>query len=631
MTFDLNWFEKLVSDVFSPGRFFVKQGQQLLTESPIEEAITWEVFRGQLLDKRHTRREESFFTAQAKLVSADVPAGAPLLSLRFAGASAVLHITRWLHCRIWEAVDAKGAIDTVEVERWIEELVGSVELEKKGDYDTLVDQVRELIFHAAIGLSRLPLNSVETPLPAFSLGNVGYFPASITREQPITQELELLSFVSSGSAKLPADSSRRLELFLRSADAEKIKAGVEMLSRQFAQIEKGERELLRLLRSVFNQTSLTPYTNFVDNSLSFARNLLASGALGLESFASFLFGLMRQTVYHLTAYDLENFHHLGANYPDALMLEKLLNEAFELDRNHPEVLRDESQPIQVRRRRRALLLGWWQYRLLSGLPVPDAPTSPGENRRILPAPHQAVPEIQLTQIGRRTKRLFDQGIDFDTQRDVLVVALQEFNEPELLLELGTALYLDRPFGSARPPATLDLTPLLSYQLFSRNVVRSRLRRIGKLEPGLAARPGWAEAENRLEALAVAGIPAPAPTIAARTVRLQDCWRSADDYLIRRATPETIRQLRSYFRWDQCQPPLRDWHERGLLPVPMPCLTLAGVSKLVFFDQQQQIVAECEVSSEFGFQRRGALELPLPGLTTVQDGKAVVIESCFPKR
>src|SRR5262249_10790014 len=153
--------------------------------------------------------------------------------------------------------------------------------------------------------------------------------------------------------------------------------------------------------------------------------------LSLSRYADLLFGLIRQTAFHLTAYDLVTFHHQGANYPDALMLEALVRKALDLAESHPDIL-------QVKRRRRALLLGWWMHRFLEGMAVPDAPTSPGENRRLLPAPHRAVPEEQLNQPGRRKRRLFaERPIDWQAYRNLLSICLEELGHPDMLLELGT--------------------------------------------------------------------------------------------------------------------------------------------------------------------------------------------------
>src|SRR5262249_60344449 len=52
--------------------------------------------------------------------------------------------------------------------------------------------------------------------------------------------------------------------------------------------------------------------------------------------------------------------------------------------------------------------------------------------------------------------------------------LADLEHPTELRELGTALFLDRPLGTARHPLEPDLTPLLSYVAFSRSLAERRL-------------------------------------------------------------------------------------------------------------------------------------------------------------
>jgi hypothetical protein len=637
MTIDSPSIETLIGRALAPGHFYVAPGHCLLFPAPQEETIRWEVFRGQLLDARHTRAQETFRTFHVQLAG-DAAAPEPLLSLRVSPFSSQgaceLHVTRWLHCRVWEAVDENGAIASQERERWIEELVGTIQLSETQAAHDQDKEIEQLLLHAFVGLSRLPLHSIEAPLPIFSLGRASYFASLPAGESPVTNPLDLLATAAGQSPMLEAEFSRRLEFFLRTATSVELESGARAMARKLADAELSQPEFLKLLRRVFNDTSLTPFTEFVDNAIRFVGLIFESGLLSAGAFADLLLGLVRQTVYHLTAYDLGTFHHQGANYPDALFLDALLRWTLPLLVTHPKLLSDgdnESDILsaQDRRRRRALLLGWWMHRLLDGLPVPDFPTSPGENRRILPAPHGIVPEEQFTHPTRRNRRLFEgQGIDWEQHKPVLEVALAEIGSHAFLLELGTALYLDRSLGSSRPAATLDLTPLLSYRLFSRNVARSRLGQIGRLECSLTHRADWPETLEALEKMPVQGIPVPPPAGPGRNIRLQDCWRSADDYLILAATAETVRQLRSHFRWERCPEPLRTWHEHKLLPVPMPGSVPGQPTKLLFFDDHQRVIAECEVLDGEGFPRLGALELPVPGLITSQDGEKIVIESIF---
>src|SRR5262249_2060898 len=164
-------------------------------------------------------------------------------------------------------------------------------------------------------------------------------------------------------------------------------------------------------RTLFNEVALSPYTEFVGRFLDFWRMLVEGEYLSLAEHADFLSYLLRQNARHLTAYDLITFHHRGANYPDALLLHAVLQENIRLIDAHPELFcnatdTDGRRQWQRRRRRRGLRQGWVMWHLSQGLPIPDMPTSPGENVRILPPPFIRVPDEQILTPSKRTKRLF---------------------------------------------------------------------------------------------------------------------------------------------------------------------------------------------------------------------------------
>jgi hypothetical protein len=214
---------------------------------------------------------------------------------------------------------------------------------------------------------------------------------------------------------------------------------------------------------------------------------------------------------------------------------------------------------------------------------------------------------------------------------LLEICLQELADPVTLRELGTALYLDRPFGASKPNASLDLTPLLSYELFSRSVVYQRMQRITNLEPWLASNPAAVDALKKLEALDVPGLKVPPPIRSSQTVKLQDCWRIADDFVVRRPTPATTRQLRACFDWEAVPAPFRDWHQRGLMPMPVPGVNAQEPTRIVFYDAVFNPEFECRVAAEDGFERHAALELPKPGMVaTSSAGHKTVVASRFPK-
>src|SRR5581483_1487988 len=119
----------------------------------------------------------------------------------------------------------------------------------------------------------------------------------------------------------------------------------------------------------------------------------------------------RQGARHLTAYDLVTFHHRGANYPDALLLDAVLRRLPGLIEARPQLFlpaADDPAEGQTRKRlrRRALRQGWLLWHTYRGLPVPEVPTSPGENARVLPSPYPHVDEEQILQPGRRPRRLY---------------------------------------------------------------------------------------------------------------------------------------------------------------------------------------------------------------------------------
>src|SRR5262249_45958557 len=140
--------------------------------------------------------------------------------------------------------------------------------------------------------------------------------------------------------------------------------------------------------------------------------LESQGAFRTEDMADCLGFLLRQLGRHLTAYDLVTFHHKGANYPDALMLDALLKSFLRVVERKPELFTRESTDLPresngKRYRRSALRQAWLLRRQYEGHLVPDAPTSPGENSRVLPPPHIRVLDEQILNPSRRTKRLYD--------------------------------------------------------------------------------------------------------------------------------------------------------------------------------------------------------------------------------
>src|SRR5436189_333689 len=112
-------------------------------------------------------------------------------------------------------------------------------------------------------------------------------------------------------------------------------------------------DFLALCRTLFNEIALSPYTDFIAKMLTFLGALASRGHLPVTAHADFLGYLLRQTVRHLTAYDLITFHHRGANYPDALLLDTVLKAYLTMIEERPELFlacRDDAEPSEKAKR-----------------------------------------------------------------------------------------------------------------------------------------------------------------------------------------------------------------------------------------------------------------------------------------
>src|SRR5262249_52759719 len=128
------------------------------------------------LDPAQTRMQRTFEAWNVFLIDAEGRSGEPLLSLLLDAGAGELHVTRAIHCYAWEGYHAGDNVYlSREVRKWVRELVGTIHLAQFSERIQLHDELVCLLFHALVGVSRLPLTSVEAPLPAFSLGEMAYF------------------------------------------------------------------------------------------------------------------------------------------------------------------------------------------------------------------------------------------------------------------------------------------------------------------------------------------------------------------------------------------------------------------------------------------------------------------------
>jgi hypothetical protein len=462
----------------------------------------------------------------------------PLLSVKVDAETGQAHVVRAILTCAWEPSQGDGnIIEGSERVKWVRELVGTLDLEACTDNHELHSELRQLLHAAVRGASRLPLHSVEAPLPAYSLGQLAYVerPSDGPADRPLRTWQDLLEV-----APVP------LESVLRSvAPAEAALVAQHLVARSSAAAVG--RDLQQRLRSLFNDVSLSPYTQFIDTTAAFIEALVEIGVWTSADEADFWSWLLRQLGRHLTAYDLITFHYRGANYPDALVLDVALKRLLRLIERHPELF--HGSPADGKKqilRRRALRQACLVRRYYEGHPVPDAPTSPGENARVLPPPHVRVPEEQILNTRRRRKYLYADeplaSLLTNTALSILGESVVDLADAPEWSELGMAVFIDRPLGWGKAVGEPDLTPLVAHEAFSPSIARRRFEEFQRLiqELGIDGVRSSLPPPGDIEApgLAAAEVAEPDRT----TVSLADARRVADDFVILRTLPQSLKSF-----------------------------------------------------------------------------------------
>jgi hypothetical protein len=551
---DITTVHVLCTEVLHPGHFFSSPELALVGEHVAAEEDLWEVFQGRLLDRPHTRQRRTFAAWNLFLVEGNSRSGEPLLSLKLDEGAAELHVVRGVEAYVHEGYDAGGGvIQTRECHRWVRELTGTIHLAEFASADELRDELARRLFRAVVGASRLPLHSVEAPLPAFSFGKLFYHlrPGVSADAAPLHTYAELADSLAPDWS--PLECAKLLETCFH---APTVSIMADHLAGRWTALGRTGADLIRLLRTLFNEVSLSPWTGIAERTLAFLDAWERHGVLQAEQVTDFLGHLLRQTGRHLTAYDLVNFHHRGANYPDALLLDTILKAYLARIDRMPSVFlpATEDDPAAVGRkrlRRRALRQGWILRRHYEGHPVPDAPTSPGEHARVMPPEYPRVPEEQILQPTKRKKQLFanDPLTRYLSAEgaSVLRAAIADLQHSEELRELGVALYLDRPFGDFKAPAEPDATLLLASEAFSRSIAAGRL--VAVTREGLLSESDRAALAARLSEPEIAsGLPLDAigPPRRPGTVALTDARMVAADFVFQRTVPGAVRAVLEMF-------------------------------------------------------------------------------------
>jgi hypothetical protein len=621
-----------IADALRPGHFFVKPPMELTWAQLPAEELVWEIFHGRLLDAAHTRSKQTFESWNIHWVTPEGRSVEPLLSLKLDWPARRLYVTRGILSYVWEPYDAGGnVILSREVRKWVRELVAVVDLPEPVAVEHLQRTLAHRLFQAVVGVSRLPLTSVEAPLPNFTIGHLAHFHSAATEDGGGAAEVlrsyrGLLSRAL--STKRPwSEKVKLLEVLLRSSSADQLADGAVEFVRRWHEIGHTPEDIPKLVLTMFDEVALSPYTDFADKTIRFLALLEEQGALGSEQHADLLSSLLRRIGRHLTAFDLVTFHHRGANYPDALLLDALLKAYLALaDRRSDLFLitnKDTPAESQAKRlRRRGLRQGWLLRRLYEGHPVPDTPTSPGENARVLPPEFPHVAEEQILNPHQRTRLLFARKPQLSpTGEQVLKQSVADLEHPAELQELGTALFLDRPLGVFKHPAEPDQTILLSYEAFSRSLAARRLDAFaGKL--GLLSPVQKTSLVARLKALTVPGVPIERSGVPPRpgVPSLQDAWRVAEDFVLVRSTKRAVSDFLAQYDVSPVRARFQvEWlrSEEPLLIAGSGSVAGTGPGTLKLFDSSLQPGLELEMEARSGYASGLRGEFPVRGLRLVR--------------
>lgn len=610
----------LLAEMIRPAHFFLGSELELEWEHRAEQELVWEIFQGRLLDPAHTRQRRSFaaWMIQAKSPPEEGQSNEPLLALYLDAEANHLHVVRGLDSYVWEGYDAGGNVYlSRERRKWVRELVHTIRLDSFADIEELRDELACSLFQAVVGTSRLPLSSVESPLPAFSFGQLFYCyrPDAPPHSGPVRGWRGLLADMLSPSLN-PHEEANLLETFLHAVPEAEMSDAAAAFVRRCAECGRTAADLPAVLRRLFNQVSLSPYTDLVAKTLVFLHALETHGLFHTEQVVDFLGYLLRHIGRHLTAFDLILFHHRGANYPDALLLDAVMKEYLAILERRPDLFLNggTGETPALRIRRRALRQGWLLRRRYEGHAVPDLPTSPGENMRVLPPSHPRVSEEQITQPARRSRQLYAGDPLLPRlggpSAEALRQSFLDLEHPDEWRELGLAVFLDRPLGVGKAAAEPDATLLLSAEAFSLSIARQRLLALAA-DLGIRAEDDFVQ--RLLARPPLPGLPLDAIGGAVRpgTVSLADARRASADFVFLRSTPSSVKALLAQFDFTSLAQrfPLDD-----LLGGADVLIARSATSGgLLLYDAEMRRRVELEVAAEKGFESRAGQEYPISGL------------------
>ncbi len=279
-----------------------------------------------------------------------------------------------------------------------------------------------------------------------------------------------------------------LETLVRATSVVDLGAAAVELARRWEDARLWRSRVPALLRDLFNNVALSPYTDFVPKTLALVAALERSGRLTAEEHVDFLSFLLRQLGRHLTAYDLVTFHHQGANYPDILLLDMVLRAFLQQVEERPWLFEgsaadDSGGDRQKRLRRRSAAAGVDVAQAVRGASCSRCSDFARRKR-----PYSA--RALRARAGRTGRQPLEASKDAfrwrppapasdGRRRTSTCASIADLATPNELRELGVALFLDRPLGAFKAPGEPDQTPILAYEAFSRSIAGRRLDSIAE--------------------------------------------------------------------------------------------------------------------------------------------------------
>ena len=256
---------RLAAEATRPAHFYVGPDLPLEWEHVAEETISWEVFRGRLSRPGPHAAAPDLRGVERLPVGAGRPIRRPLLSVKWDAAAGRLYVVRGIDSYVWEGYDSGGGVIlSRERRKWVRELVGAIAVTEFADAEEVHDELICLLFHAVVGTSRLPLTSVEAPLPAFSFGQLLYCHGiGGPGDGPVRSEVSLWTHL--------------VAPFSESAGARQAAGGVSACRTRGGRGRgvlgvvppwDASPDFSALLRDLFNEASLSPYTGLGEKTVA---------------------------------------------------------------------------------------------------------------------------------------------------------------------------------------------------------------------------------------------------------------------------------------------------------------------------------------------------------------------------